>query len=122
VRSAPPAFWRSLWFPNLVLARAAKAKQRRLRLLEEWKREELQRTPFAILDQPPLRSGQRGGGSDGGGGYVEALSRLPYHFGPAARGYSIAIKGRANTPKPGCGWSALGARDPFQCDIMLTRK
>ena len=47
------AFWRSIGFPNLVLARAAKAEKRRLRLLEEWKREELQRTPFAILDEPP---------------------------------------------------------------------
>ena len=42
----------------MVLARAAKAEKRRLRLLEEWKREEWQRTPFAILDEPPdeLRS------------------------------------------------------------------
>ena len=36
-----------------MLARAAKANKRRLRLLEEWKRKELQRTPFAILDEPP---------------------------------------------------------------------
>jgi len=47
------AFWRSLGFPNLVLARAAKANKRRLRLLEQGKREELRRTPFAILDEPP---------------------------------------------------------------------
>jgi len=47
------AFWRQLGFPNLVRARAAKAEKRRLRLLEEWKREELRRTPFAILDEPP---------------------------------------------------------------------
>jgi hypothetical protein len=40
-------------FPNLVLARDAKAERRRLRLLEEWKRKELRRTPFAILDDPP---------------------------------------------------------------------
>jgi hypothetical protein len=46
-------FWRSLGFPNLVCARAAKADNRRLRLLEEWKRKELQRAPFAILDEPP---------------------------------------------------------------------
>ena len=40
-------------FPNLVRARAALANKVRLRRLEEWKREELQRTPFAILDEPP---------------------------------------------------------------------
>jgi hypothetical protein len=37
-------------YPNLVLARAAKAKKREKRLLEEWKREELKRTPFALVD------------------------------------------------------------------------
>jgi len=47
------AFWRSLGFPNLVLARAAKANKRRQRLLEQWKQKELKRTPFAILDEPP---------------------------------------------------------------------
>jgi hypothetical protein len=47
------AFWRAQNFPNLVLARAAKAEKRRLRLLEEWKRQELRRTPFALLDDPP---------------------------------------------------------------------
>jgi len=36
-----------------VLARAAKAEKRRQRKLEEWKREELRRTPFALLDNPP---------------------------------------------------------------------
>jgi hypothetical protein len=40
-------------FPNLVLARAAKANKRRQRLEEDWKREALKRTPFAILDEPP---------------------------------------------------------------------
>jgi hypothetical protein len=44
---------RKLVLPTLVRARAAEANKRRLRLLEEWKREELQRTPFAILDEPP---------------------------------------------------------------------
>jgi hypothetical protein len=39
--------------PNLVVARAAKAEKRRLRKLEEWKREELRRTPFALLNDPP---------------------------------------------------------------------
>ena len=29
-------------------------------------------------------------------------------------------KGRANNPKPDCGWSALAARDPVQCDTTLT--
>jgi hypothetical protein len=47
------AFWRQLGFPNLVLARAALANKVRQRKLEEWKREELSRTPFAILDEPP---------------------------------------------------------------------
>jgi hypothetical protein len=46
------AFWRELGFSNLVLARAAKANKRRLRLLEEWRQQELRRTPFAILDEP----------------------------------------------------------------------
>ena len=46
-------FWRSLGFPNLVLARANQSNKHTLRLLEEWKREELRRTPFAILDEPP---------------------------------------------------------------------
>jgi len=47
------AFWRSLGFPNLVRARAALANKVRMRQLEEWKREELRRTPFALLDDPP---------------------------------------------------------------------
>jgi len=47
------AFWPALGFPNLVLARAAKANKRSLCRLEEWKREELRRTPFALLDDPP---------------------------------------------------------------------
>jgi len=40
-------------FPNLERARAAKAEKRRQRKLEEWRREELKRTPFALLDEPP---------------------------------------------------------------------
>jgi hypothetical protein len=36
-----------------VLARDAKAERRRLRLLEEWKRQELKRTPFALLEEVP---------------------------------------------------------------------
>jgi len=47
------AFWRALGFPNLVRARAALANKVRLRGLEEWKREELRRTPYALLDDPP---------------------------------------------------------------------
>jgi len=47
------AFWRQLGFPNLLLARAALANKVRRRRLEEWKREELRRTPFAILNEPP---------------------------------------------------------------------
>jgi hypothetical protein len=34
-------------------ARAALANKVRLRRLEEWKREELRRTPFALLNDPP---------------------------------------------------------------------
>ena len=47
------AFWRKLGFPNLVRARTALANKVRLRRLEEWKREELRRAPFAILAEPP---------------------------------------------------------------------
>jgi hypothetical protein len=47
------AFWRKRGFPDLVRARPALANKVRLRRLEEWKREELRRTPFAILDEPP---------------------------------------------------------------------
>ena len=47
------AFWRALGFPNLVRARAGLANKVRQRQLEERKREELRRTPFAILDEPP---------------------------------------------------------------------
>jgi len=47
------AFWRTLGFPNLVRARAALANKVRLRKLEEWRRAELERTPFALLDDPP---------------------------------------------------------------------
>jgi len=43
----PSQFWSSSGFPNLVLARAAKANKRGLRLLEECKREELLRKPIA---------------------------------------------------------------------------
>jgi len=47
------AFWRSLGFPNLVRARAAWARMREQRRLHERRREELKRTPFAILHEPP---------------------------------------------------------------------
>jgi hypothetical protein len=47
------AFWRTQGFPNLVLARAAKAEKRRLRLIEEWKQKERKRTPFGNLDDIP---------------------------------------------------------------------
>jgi hypothetical protein len=40
------AFWRALGFPNLMRAGAALANKVRLRPLEEWKREELKRTPL----------------------------------------------------------------------------
>jgi hypothetical protein len=39
----------------LVLARAAKGKKSQQRQLEEWSRKELQRPPFAILDDLPPR-------------------------------------------------------------------
>jgi hypothetical protein len=45
--------WRALGFPNRVRTRAALANKVRLRRLEEWKREELRRTPFALLDDAP---------------------------------------------------------------------
>jgi hypothetical protein len=47
------AFWATQDFPNLVRTRAAMARKREQRKLEEWQREELKRTPFAILDEPP---------------------------------------------------------------------
>jgi hypothetical protein len=40
-------------FPEPGAGTGCQSQQRRLRLLEEWKREELQRTPFAILDELP---------------------------------------------------------------------
>src|SRR5215472_13948330 len=68
------AFWRALGFPNLVRAPAALANKVRLRRLEEWKREELRRTPFAILDEPSTELRSRRGGSDRG----PRLSRSTY--------------------------------------------
>ena len=50
----------------MVRARAAKAEKRRLRLLEEWKREELRRTPFALLDDPPEELRPKKGRNDRG--------------------------------------------------------
>ena len=47
------AYWRSLGFPNLERARAARWELHWLRKLEEWKQEERKRTPFALLDDPP---------------------------------------------------------------------
>ena len=44
------AYWRTLGFPNLALAREARWGGHKL---EQWKQEELRRTPFAILDEPP---------------------------------------------------------------------
>ena len=37
----------------MVRARTAKAEKRRQRLLGQWQREKLKRTPFALLDDPP---------------------------------------------------------------------
>ena len=95
------AFWRKLGFPNLVRARAAKANKRRLRLLEEWEREELKRTPFAILDEPPPES--------------SLVKRPRRSLATKSQDFvgdeERAPKGCANNPKPGCGWSALAARD-----------
>ena len=51
-RSAPPSGVHSD-FPTRMRACAALANRVRLRRLEEGKREELRRTPFAILDKPP---------------------------------------------------------------------
>ena len=47
------AFWRQQGFPNCALARAAWCRQRGKLLLEQWKREELKRSPFALLDEVP---------------------------------------------------------------------
>jgi hypothetical protein len=60
------AYWRTLGFPNLVLARAARWEDRRRRRLEEWKREELRRTPFALLDDPPEELRPKKGRNDRG--------------------------------------------------------
>jgi len=77
---------------------------KRLRFEEEWKREELKRTPFAILNEPPpelspVKRPRR------------SLATKPQDFvsdeGPRT-------ESRANNPKRGCGWSALSARDPSQ--------
>ena len=54
-------FWHKLGFLNLVLARAAKAKKRRLYLLEEWKREELHALRSRSWMSRPVSSGQRTG-------------------------------------------------------------
>lgn len=45
-------FWSQQGYPNLVRARAARAEKVRQRKLEEWKRAELKRTPYALLDDP----------------------------------------------------------------------
>lgn len=47
------AYWRTLGFPNLALAREARWGKPGTRRLEEWKRKELERTPYALLDDPP---------------------------------------------------------------------
>ena len=47
------AYWRELGFPNLERARIARWEPRRLQKLEEWKREELRRTPYTLFDDPP---------------------------------------------------------------------
>ena len=47
------AHWRALGFPNLERARIARWEPRRLEKVEDWKQQELKRTPFAILDDPP---------------------------------------------------------------------
>jgi hypothetical protein len=53
------AFLRKQGFPNCALARAAWARMREQRQLEDWKREELQRTPFAIPDELRPRKGRK---------------------------------------------------------------
>jgi hypothetical protein len=47
------AYWRELGFPNCERARAAWRRQRHELLLEQWKREELRRSPFVLLNDPP---------------------------------------------------------------------
>jgi hypothetical protein len=75
--------------------------------------QELKRTPFAILDEPPGELRQRTEGSDRGrlGRSTYPTTSLPQ---ARRRGYSIAIRARANAPKPSCGWSAPGAWDPHR--------
>jgi len=47
------AFWRAQGFPNCARARAAWKRERHQLLLEQWKREELQRTRYAMSEDPP---------------------------------------------------------------------
>jgi hypothetical protein len=51
----------ALGFPNLLRARVVKANGAGCACSEKWKREELQRTPFAILDEPPSELGPKKG-------------------------------------------------------------
>jgi hypothetical protein len=46
-------FWREQGFPNCARARTAWRRQRHELLLKQWEREELRRTPHALLDDPP---------------------------------------------------------------------
>ena len=47
------AFWRRQGFPNCARARAAWKRERHQLLIEQWKREELQRTRYAMFEDPP---------------------------------------------------------------------
>ena len=47
------AFCAQQGYPNLVRARAALAEKVRLHRLEEWRKRERERTPYALLDDPP---------------------------------------------------------------------
>jgi len=47
------AFWREQGFPNCALARAVWRRRCHQLLIEQWKREEKLRTPFATLADPP---------------------------------------------------------------------
>jgi hypothetical protein len=91
----------------LLLARAAKANQRRLRLLAEQKREELQRTPFSIAAEPPGELRPKKGRQ-----YWRAAARSKHlsdnliTSGPLPPLLN-SDQGPRNAPKLRCGWSEL---------------
>jgi len=85
-----------LGFP--YLAPAALANKVRLRRLEEWKREESQRTQFAILYETPAELRPKKGGSDRG---VAKSKHLANHLMTSAPPpWAIRRKSRAAQTLP----------------------